>query len=380
MACNLISQEIPRYPLDGGGFGSVDESAPALVHGVLRQVSVAGAGTKQDYNDGDYTFAGHRHIHHRFTDFEQAVISTPVENTKEGWQQFLGGIYPIQTSNEFNSQATESGATLELSGGPTYSGRYLKRDITPDVVAAFPSNFRLRNWNILDNTASPTFIPKMYQSFYVAPDTLPSVGKHMRTYWYRDIDPGDPTYSSSFWMGFQPGDNTHTWRIEWAGDGELGGYSDQTIPLQQGWSRCEIFMDFENDWHAMLIDGQLLTDTSRGFNGIINGQLGLNSILRYSLLGNTVERHNWDDVLEQPVELGEFTGWAMPVLDHSFKRIELADSAVWANKTDSVIQGVKSWTNDDIEIIVNQGRFENLENKHLFYLDGLTATYIGQLQ
>ncbi|MNH30954.1 hypothetical protein D3C79_912800 [compost metagenome] len=72
-------------------------------------------------------------------------------------------------------------------------------------------------------------------------------------------------------------------------------------------------------------------------------------------------------------------GWAQPYADFSLKRIEIADSSDWSTKTKSVVQPVKSWAPNEIEFIINRGDFADLNNKHIFLLDGLNATYLGAL-
>jgi hypothetical protein len=305
-------------------------------------------------------------MHLRSTDFDSAAAATPASNTKAGWQTHLDGIYPIKTSNDFNDQATNSGATLELTGGPTQSGKWLKRQASEAIRALFPSNWRLRNWNLLDNTG---YKPYLYVSFYLQTFDSDDTGKFFRMYWKRDLPTTDAKYTSSFWTG-KPINNSYTWRVEWSGNGELGGYGDQSFDVDGKWNRVELLFDFDNDEYKILINGTTLTDVSRSYTGAVAGQLGLNSVIHYALLGNT---------LEPMAEDGHYVGWALPYVDYSSKRIELADSADWTTKTKSVVQPVKSWASGNVEFIINQGDFADLTNKHVFYVDGTTATYIGPL-
>lgn len=337
------------------------------VHGDLKTITVTGSGSKTDFNAGNYTFAGHRHMALRSTDFDSATAATPSSNTKAGWQALLQGIYPIKTSNDFNDQATASGATLELTGGPTHSGKWLKRQASQAIRTLYPSNWRLRNWNLLDNSGYKSYL---YVSFYLQTFDDDDTGKWYRMYWRRDLPSSDPKYSSSFWTGKMAGGGQFTWRVEWSGNGELGGYADQSHPTTGVWNRMELFFDFANDSYQVHINGKPITDSSRNYFGTVAGQLGLNSQITYALLGNT---------LEPMAEDGHHVGWAMPYADYSSKRIELADNSNWALKTKSVVQPVKSWTSGNVEFIVNQGDFADLDNKHIFYLDGTTATYIGAL-
>ncbi|MGX5817483.1 hypothetical protein ACWKWU_04760 [Chitinophaga lutea] len=335
-------------------------------HGDLKSIVVTGSGSKTDYNAGNYTFAGHRHMAFRSTDFDSVTTAVPATNTKAGWQAHLSGIYPILTSNDFNSQATASGATLELTGGPTHSGKWLKRQLSAAIKAAYPSNYRLRNWNLLDNTG---YKPYLYVSFYLQTFDADDTGKYFRMYWKRDLPSTDPKYSSSFWTG-KPVNTAFTWRVEWSGNGELGGYGDERQPVDGKWNRIELMFDFDNDIYQTFVNGKLQTDSSRNYFGPVSGQLGLNSVINYALLGNTVD---------PMVEDGHHLGWALPYVDYSSKRIELADTNNWATKTKSVVQPVKSWSGGNVEFIVNQGDFADLNNKHIFYVDGTTATYIGTL-
>lgn len=354
-----------------GGPGKGPGKDPATstttpAHGDLKSITVTGSGSKTDYNAGNYSFAGHRHMHLRSTDFDSVTTGTPSTNTKAAWQAHLDGIYPILTSNDFNNQATASGATLELTGGPTHSGKWLKRQASEAIRALFPSNWRLRNWNLLDNTG---YKPYLYVSFYLQTFDNDETGKWFRMYWKRNLPTTDAKYSSSFW-GAKMLNGPYTWRVEWSGNGELGGYADQAFSSTGKWNRIELLFDFDNDTYQTIINGVVLTDSSRNYFGTVSGQLGLNSVVNYALLGNT---------LEPMAEDGHHVGWALPYADYSSKRIELADNASWASRTKSVVQPVKSWTSGNVEFIVNQGDFADLNNKHIFYLDGTTATYIGPL-
>lgn len=347
---------------------SIEVTATGPKHGQLRAIVVEGAGTKTDYNDGNYTFAGHRHLHLRATDFDNALAAVPSSNTKAGWQGHLDGIYPILTSDDFNSQATESGATLELEGGPTRSGKWLRRQTSAELWEKYPANVRLRNWNLFSNSSG--YKSAVYVSYYLQTFVGDDTGKHFRIWWRRDLPSTDSKYNSNLWLGKSAGSSGYTWRLEWSNDGQPGGYSNQQFEIDGKWNRVEVLMDFDNDEYAMMVNGQLLTYVSRGYTGVIEGQMGLNSVVRYALLGNTVDPRAED---------GHHLGWAQPFADFSLKRIELADSPNWANKTKSVIQPVKSWESDNIEFIINQGDFEDLTDKHIFYVDGLEATYVGKL-
>ncbi len=119
-----------------------------------------------------------------------------------------------------------------------------------------------------------------------------------------------------------------------------------------------------------MLNGQTLTDVSVGYDGWVYDQVD-DGYLHYALLGNTIIPNKESDAAIQ---------FAQPVADWDLRRIEIADSDDWDSKTRSVIQPVKSWSDDNITFIVNQGDFEDLENKHIFYLDGLDVTYVGPLE
>ncbi|WP_341836630.1 hypothetical protein WJU16_01865 [Chitinophaga pollutisoli] len=334
-------------------------------HGDVIAVTVAGSGSKTDYNTGNYTFAGQRHMHLRSTDFDTATTAVPASNTKAGWQVHLGGIYPILGSSDFNNQATASGATLQLSGGPTHSGKWLKRQLTDSIKAAFPLNSRLRNWNLFDNSGYKSYV---YVSFYLQSFHDDDPGKWFRMWWRRDLPSTDPQYNSNFWTSKEK-NGSFTWSTESSVPGTKHYF--HPMPSVVGvWNRMEFLFDFDNDQYRIYVNGKIVTDSTRGAYGPISGALGLNSTLRYALLGNTVDAR---------LEEGHHLGWALPYVDHSPKRIELADSNDWSTKTKSVVQPVKSWNADNVEFILNQGDFADLDNKHIFYLDGATATYIGAL-
>ncbi len=339
----------------------------AKAHGDLRQITVAGAGAKQDYNTGNYTFSGHRHMHHRFTDFANATTATPASNTTSGWKAHLDGIYPIVISKDFNSQALESGATLQLTGGPTPSGKWLKRQLTNAIATQFPNNYRLRNFNLSDNDGSPTARDAIYVSFYLQTFESDDSGKFFRMF-LKDSPLAPKT--TNIYPTKAPHSGQFTWRAEGNNDGWPIGYADQTVAINNQWNRIELLLDFANDRYAFMVNGILQTDISRGYMGWVAGQLGVGTKHDYSLLGNTVTPFAED---------GHHMGWAQPQLDFSLKRIEIADSANWETKTKAVLQPVKSWSNDAIEFIVNQGDFPDLQNKHIFYVDGTNAVYVAPL-
>lgn len=334
-------------------------------HGEVQKITVVGAGARADNNSGNYTFAGHRHMHHRFTDLEKAISNEPASNTQAGWKAHLDGIYPIVVATDFNAKSRESGATVEMTGGPTPSGKWLKRQLTQQIAAQFPNNYRLRNFNLSDNDGVTSARDALYVSFYLQTFEDDDTGKFFRM--FLKNSPNYPK-TTNFYPSKMPRSREFTWRTEGNGDGWPAGYADQTFPINQQWNRIELLFDFVTDRYALLVNGVLLTDVSRGYAGWIAGQLGTRAMHDYSLLGNTIAPFAED---------GHHMGWAQPHMDFSLKRIEIADSANWATKTRSVFQPIKSWTNDTIEFIVNRGDFADLENKHVFYVNGTDVVYVG---
>jgi hypothetical protein len=336
--------------------------AGAIAHGSPHTITGVALGTKPDHNVGNYTYQGQRHLLARFTDFDHAQGPAPAANTKSGWQAHLDGIYPILTSTDFNAQAAASGATVESSGGVTPSGRWLKRSITQSIRDQFPSNYRLRNWNLWDTRG---YQPQMYYSGYVNLSTISAPGKFLRFYW-RDSS----NANNNVWTAKEGGSLTA--RAEGSNTGSPAIYSDAPVSYQANtWIRYEVLADFANDRIAFYANGKVLTDVSRNYTGVVSGWLGVGGKLDYFLLNNTVSMDG---------DAGEFVGHAMPYLDFSFRRIELADSPNWASRTDAVVQVPTRWEDGRIDIVVNQGRFANLENKHLFLLNGMQATYLGPLR
>lgn len=337
-------------------------AAAAPAHGSRFTISGARLGSKGDFNTGNHTYQGQRHLLARFTDFDKAVAPVPAANTKAGWQAHLDGIYPILTSNDFNAQSVASGATVEQSGGVTPSGKWLRRSITQAIREQFPHNYRLRNWNLWDTRG---YQPQMYYTGYVNLSTTQAPGKYFRFYWRDSSNANNNVWTAKEGMSL-------TARAEGANTGVPGIYSDApTRYAPNTWMRYEIFADFANDRISFYADGKLLTDASRGYTGVNTGWLGVGGKLDYFLLNNTVDMNG---------DAGEFVGHAMPYLDFSFRRIELADAPNWASRTDAVVQVPTRWENGRVDIVVNQGRFADLQDKHLFLLDGTQATYLGPLR
>lgn len=329
---------------------------PALQHGDLQTIVVAGAGSKADNNVGNYTFAGHRHIHHRFTDFENATTAEPASNTKNAWQEMLGGIFPSTVATDFNSKAAADGCTVHLEGGPTPSGRYLQRVSTSNGLPTF-------NLFALSPTERTS---RVFVSSYIRSITDVNAGKVLRMYWRLYNGDGSKREDRNLYPVKQPGTQL-TWRCE--GSFKVG-WSDQRLPSATGWNRIDMMVDFEENKYVLMLNGQTLTDVSVGYDGWVYDQVD-DGYLHYALLGNTIIPNKESDAAIQ---------FAQPVADWDLRRIEIADSDDWDSKTRSVIQPVKSWSDDNITFIVNQGDFEDLENKHIFYLDGLDVTYVGPLE
>lgn len=312
--------------------------------------------------------------HILFSDFFNCTTQTPqppLQNTKDGWKSFTGGLYPIITSTDFNADSVKAGALLKTSGGPTDSGRYITREITNAVIAAYPNSYRLRNWNLLQNTG---YKPALYVSFYFKTQHGFDLGKLFRAYW----DTNKITYpkSQNYWLSVKS-DGTFVSRVEGSSDGYKPLYTDKVFTfaeINETWNRFEVMLDFENDRHTFLINGKQMTDVSNGYTGWVTGQLGAGRVLDYVLLGNTVDTR---------MELGTSFSWAQLYADYSLKRIEIADSEVWANKTMSAVQPTTSWVVDDVaqtttvEFTPNRGIMPDLNNKWIYYVDGTDATLIG---
>jgi hypothetical protein len=344
---------------DAGAAGGGDPQASS--HGDPFTIKGAGFGTKPDNNVGNYAFFGRHHLAARFTDFDNAKQAEPATNSRAGWEEHLDGIFPIVTSTDFNAEATASGATVQLAGGPTPSGRWLKRQITQSIRDKYPSNVRLRNWNLW---ATNEYRPQMYVSVYVNLSKVVEPGKFLRFYFTDAEVPHTNVWTAKLGAQF-------TARTESSAGGLPGIYADPPAQyVDDTWARFEILADFENDSLAFYADGIQLKDSSRGYDGDLSGWLGKSAKIDYFLLSNTIEMNG---------EAGEFVGHAMPYLDFSFKRIELADAAVWEQRTRAVVQPPTSWSDGEVSITVNQGPFPDLKGKFLFYLEGTKAIPLGAL-
>jgi hypothetical protein len=100
--------------------------AGTLIHGSLFTVSGSGFGTRPDYNIGNYTWNGHRHLHYRVTDFADGFPAAG--SSKTTFEQYLRGFYPqVNTGSGavFNSDPVANNIVIE-AGGPSRSGKYLR--------------------------------------------------------------------------------------------------------------------------------------------------------------------------------------------------------------------------------------------------------------
>lgn len=439
-----------------------------LAHGNVINLFVSGAGTKTDLNTSNRTFAGQRYMEKLVTGFESATTPTPASNTKAGWLAHTGGIIPVQSSNDFNPFATESGATLELTGGPTQSGKWLKRTISQAVALLFPANYRLRNWCLEDNLTG--YKPEFRFSLLVYAQSSNTVAKFVRPYWavndsfpnstnmYISIQKevfaeGSAPIKTSVASSLTAGQSTvvtltfgapitglyhldvelrigsvtvgtmsnwlavsdtvwtftftasqdvpdviaatvvnksgaklknpsmprpHGYDSSFRLESTLGGSPgcNQTQPSRQlpqtdAWHFVEGIFDAKNSRFAVFVDGKPIIDIADGYDGgWVNGQLGDLRALTYIVLGNTIDAR---------IENGHYVGWAEPVFDYDLRRIMLYDAPIWGEGSKPVECFAKTWLNGDIQLIVNQGHYSDLRNKHLFYCDGITRTYIQPL-
>lgn len=97
-----------------------------LAHGSLYTISVPGGGlgTRPDYNTGNYTWMGHRHIHFRFTDF---AGGQPATNTDAAWLAQTKGFIPSVAYSDMAGR----GFSFQ-SGGPSRSGYFFRRQLGSD--------------------------------------------------------------------------------------------------------------------------------------------------------------------------------------------------------------------------------------------------------
>jgi hypothetical protein len=336
---------------------SYGTSLPQVVHGALRIISGSGFGTKADNNAGSYDFLGSTHIVARATDFDNAPTAVPAANTKAGWQANCDGIYPIITSKDFNVDSVASEATLEMSGGPTVSGKWLRRRVDEDVGILFPSNSRLRNFNLWDTNE---FHGQVYVSFYMFSFNAFQPGKFSRMFWT-----GGTIDNKNIW--FAKPDVALTGRAEHSGGGTDTIFIDNITYTDQTWTRMEMLYDFDLDEIRVIQDGVVTTDVSLGYNGVYTEFLGTGGLIDYYLLGNTMD----ECLNSEPY----YFGWAQPYMDFSHKRIELTDHATWGSETKKVIQIPTGWSDTRIDIVINQGDFDNLDGKYLHVVDVNTSIY-----
>jgi len=344
--------------------GSRLDGSQPLGGGVQQLITLTGSGfgVKADNNADAYTYGGQTHTLARFTDFDGAATQEPVTNTEAGWKAHLDGIFPIVTATDFNSEATASKATLELTGSPTPSGKWLKRKSDQAVLDLFPSNGRLRNWNLFDNDSTPR--NQMYVSYYINSFTTPNVGKWSRIYWT-----GGSTLNKDLWIGMpNPSPNgLLTARAEYSGGGETGIYADQPFP-NGDWVFVEMFYDFESDVFRLQQNGVVITDTSRLYTGDVSNWLGTGGVLDYVLMGNTMDTH--------PTEDNHYFGWARPYMDFSFKRVLLSESATYTHGvTYGIPQPITAWSDTSISFVTNLGHFSSLTGKYFHVVDNGTTLY-----
>ena len=355
----------PGYQDPETGLWQSENPTPPLAHGVLRTLMSELIEAQTDYNADNYTIAGRRHMLPRFSDLDVATTTTPASNTIAGWEALTGGARPILTNTDFNAFATETNTTLVLTGGPTQSGAYLRRQITESAAATY-TNIRLRNWCIFP---TEEFHGKIHVSF-LSFGMDEAIGKIFRMYWT-----GGDNLWDNVWVARTNQD--YSARAEYSGGGVIPQLdADNTGAV--GWVRDDFFFDFDTGLCSFYIDGELLIDTSSGHTGELDW-LGVGGVLDYILLGNTISAgRTGAGTVEYPyVYNDEYTAWALFSVSFSHTRIEMADSPTWAEKTGFEIQPFATCETGEAQYIVNQGRFADLADKSLFLVDKMNATYLG---
>lgn len=101
-----------------GGSSLVDGQAFSVIGGTF--------GTRPDYNDGDYTFSGVRHIHKRFTRFENPFPTNGSSRATFESDANGKGFIPAGLGFAFASTPSAEGLSIQ-TGGPSSSGKYLRK-------------------------------------------------------------------------------------------------------------------------------------------------------------------------------------------------------------------------------------------------------------
>jgi hypothetical protein len=342
-------------------------------HGQLRSVTFSGSGSKTDYNTGNYTFGGHRHRLPRFTDFEQAVTAIPASNTLAGWQAACDAFYPMTAATGFNVNAAQNNATLEMTGGPTPSGKWFRRQITEAADALDGSN-RLRNFCMWPTAGFQALIHISYYLYAEGDD--PGAGKDFRIYWTG----GAPNNNKNMWTS-RALDKFNANAEYSGGSDSLTLYSDQSIP-GTGWFRRDIFLDMENGRAWLYVNSILMTDASNSLTGEINNWIGAGAVIDYILLGNTVDSGRQGSEGSYTYN-DHYIGWAQPRMDFSWKRLEIANNSNYALATEKSILIDTDWIDNGdgtvtVPYIVNQGTMSTLEGMYLFSIDLMTPTLLGE--
>lgn len=143
----------------------------SLTHGQSATVTGTGFGTRSDYNVGNYTWQGVRHIHYRWNDFANAFppngssqATYLADNAMKGFQPSIQEDFASSTNLQ------------QKSGGPSQSGKYMSR-----TGSGFASEGSI---SILSDNASP--VPTSPQGYFCFKQrmTLPPNGKYFR--WWKN--------------------------------------------------------------------------------------------------------------------------------------------------------------------------------------------------
>jgi hypothetical protein len=301
----------------GGGGGD-------LVDGQAFTITGSGLGTRADNNDGDYTFAGVRHIHKRFTRFENAFPANGSSRATFESDSNGKGFAPCGAAFAFADTPSTEGVSIE-TGGPSTSGKFLRK---------VGNSFADEGGIIVDVT-----LPTPAEAYVCYKARGGTDGSKIFRYWIASDD-------GNFFLGtggIQRDDPQGSWPFDSTAftSGSSTGWQDSTTD----WNRHELILHVANE-SKLRVSGTAVT-----FECYTGGNPSNESTL--PMITSTDNGEQVHLTWPNSVNDGLVRDYADVYVDFTAARVEVTDGS----KTE--IQVLTSWADTEINGVFNKGELSS---------------------
>ena len=328
----------PAPPAGGDGNlvgGEASAWTGTWTHGSVMQFDGSGYGTKTDYNSQGRTWEGQRHLHWRFWDFNDDVLTFNAEDAQG---------FKAQVNTPVIGE--DLGIT---TGGPSFNNRYAFRE-------------RINNEN--------------RGGIYTTLPNLGNGGNFFASHKFAWTGTGGKPVR--FW-GLCGGSSFNSFY------GSAFAHGSMSYVVSTTCDTCTV-NDTIYGVHNIAKDGvwhkwDFMTNASKQFRSFLNNTESAqtpmaNGWCATSLTDLTFIRRTANT---DPGAAGQMRGADFFICGDPI-RIEIGDNATYASCTKCNIQPAVSWSSTTIQVILNQGDLSAFSGNYVFRMDGSNnATLMGQI-